>query len=615
MSQEPTPSRRSQACQRCWKRKQKCDRLIPRCTSCAELDVECITRSQDIESLLNEDTGLSHASIHSYVLSLQNQAKGLQNGSSQSPPAKRRRTRSELEPVDLNGNPSPHTAVISPSVSDAQAPPAEDAAVRDTMGAIGFLSNSAMAETRTGVEEAVPTKMALADLILSALAVAGQDPSVSYASRPSVLMDKHQIPISRETSIEHYTRFMSWSLFLPYLDYGRMYHYFEETVDFHSSKTSNTPQSLHLFTGYTSIATGIMMSPDADRLSVLAASLHSIAVKMLPIIFRDHTPMDALHCMAMLISYSLFSQNGGSAWHLVGIALKVCITLGLHKETPSPTGAVLGNDYDPRWLFWTLYSFDRVLCSTMDRPFGIRDGDITVQIPPPSDDNVIESSEQTKNKMACSRHIVRQAQLMSNIRCSGGTDPMILYHGLLFWRESLPPVRDLPFSSQYWSQSLDQMGCRLIMQIVNPLQQADSVPGFLRGTAEEVELDTVQLCSSLISTLYERSTADQPTGTFVDAYDVLSAAIILTCLYRRLGRQEPQHFATLMTSINKAMTVVTQIAGRFTALKAFQDTLLKLSGHVMELQYNTNETVPKPLQGIPAIVPRRLRKFLSNTFQ
>lgn len=249
--------------------------------------------------------------------------------------------------------------MISPAVSESQAPPAEDAAVRDTMGAIGFLSHSAMAETRTGVEEAVPTKMALADLVLSALAVAGQDPSVSFASKPGFLMDQHQIPISRETSIEHYTRFMSWSLFLPYLDYGRMYQYFEDTIAIHSAQPTSHPPSLHLFTGYTAIATGIMMSPDADRLSVLAASLHSTAVKMLPSIFRDQTPLDALHCMAMLISYSLFSQNGGSAWHLVGIALKVCITLGLHKDTPSPTGTVLGNGYDPRWLFWTLYSFDR----------------------------------------------------------------------------------------------------------------------------------------------------------------------------------------------------------------------------------------------------------------
>ena len=159
--------------------------------------------------------------------------------------------------------------------------------------------------------------------------------------------------------MEHYNRFMSWSFFLPYIDNGRMFQYFEETMDYHAGQNTSPPPLIHRFTAYTIIATGIMMSQEAVRLSVLASTLHSNAVKMLPHILRDDTPLNALHCMALLINYSLFSPNGGSAWHLVGIAVKVCITLGLHKDTPSPSGCSLGNDYDPRWLFWTLYNFDR----------------------------------------------------------------------------------------------------------------------------------------------------------------------------------------------------------------------------------------------------------------
>lgn len=210
---------------------------------------------------------------------------------------------------------------------------------------------------------------------------------------------------------------------------------------------------------------------------------------------------------------------------------------------------------------------------------------------------------------------------------------MIAYHGLCFWRDSMPLVRDMPFSPQIWTQSVDQMACRLIMQIVNPLEQPQSTAGSLRGTAEEVECDTIQICTSFINSHYERNSLDQPSGSFVDAYDILSAAVILTCLHCRLKRQEPQHFANLMNSINKATAIVTQVAGRFTALKAFQDTLLKLSAHVVEAQYNTDQvgqahltertridictplqTAQKPLRDIPPIVPRRLRRFLSGTF-
>lgn len=247
----------------------------------------------------------------------------------------------------------------TPAASENLSPVVEDAAVRDTMGAIGFLSNSAMAETRTNAEEAAPHRLSLVDLIISALAVAGEDPSKSHAARPDVVMDHQQLPISRETSLEHYNRFMSWTCFLLYLDTSRMFHCFEETMSYHKAQDVQLPPSLHRFTSYVVIATGIMMSKDAGRLTALASSLHSTAVKMLPYILRDQTPLDALHCLALLVTYSLFSPNGGSAWHLMGIGMKLCITLGLHKESSSPIGVAIGNEYDPRWMFWTFYSLDR----------------------------------------------------------------------------------------------------------------------------------------------------------------------------------------------------------------------------------------------------------------
>jgi hypothetical protein len=138
-----------------------------------------------------------------------------------------------------------------------------------------------------------------------------------------------------------------------------MFQYFEETMSYHKVQDMQPPPLLHRFTSYMVIATGIMMSKDAGRLTALASSLHSTAVKMLPHILRDQTPLDALHCLALLVTYSFFSPNGGSAWHLMGIGMKLCITLGLHKESSSPIGTAIGNEYEPRWMFWTFYSLDR----------------------------------------------------------------------------------------------------------------------------------------------------------------------------------------------------------------------------------------------------------------
>lgn len=169
------------------------------------------------------------------------------------------------------------------------------------------------------------------------------------------------------------------------------------------------------------------------------------------------------------------------------------------------------------------------------------------------------------------------------------------------------------FPPDMWAQTLDQLACRTIMQIVRPAPQQHSASGFSLGSLDELETDTIQLCTRFINAAYEKRSSGHPCGSFVDAYDLLSAAVILTCLQRSPNRRETQHIGSLLNSINKATTLVTQIAGRFPALRAFQDTLLKVSACLMEAPYGGDEVLR--LQDIPSVIPRRLRHFLQNSFQ
>lgn len=218
----------------------------------------------------------------------------------------------------------------------------------------------------------------------------------------------------------------------------------------------------------------------------------------------------------------------------------------------------------------------------MDRPFSIQDTDISQQVPPESEAATPSTSDVTRTKQASSRHFIRLAQLVSHIRDNNIVDPMASYHNLCFWRDSPPPIRDAPIQPRLWADYVDQLACRSLMLISSPMQQAHTSPGILRGTAEEVEADTIDSCKRLISNLYDRSGTGHSAVSFVDAYDILSAVVILTCLSRRLGKQGPQDSAGVFESINKASAVVTQIAGRFPALRAFQELLLKISGRMME---------------------------------
>ena len=67
MSTVTPQRRRRQACERCWRRKQKCDKLYPVCTACAELDIECRERRFSIDASGSEEAGVTHASLVRYV--------------------------------------------------------------------------------------------------------------------------------------------------------------------------------------------------------------------------------------------------------------------------------------------------------------------------------------------------------------------------------------------------------------------------------------------------------------------------------------------------------------------------------------------------------------------
>ncbi|KAH0425022.1 hypothetical protein CcaCcLH18_11241 [Colletotrichum camelliae] len=89
--------------------------------------------------------------------------------------------------------------------------------------------------------------------------------------------------------------------------------------------------------------------------------------------------LEHIHCMIMLLIYSLFNSSGGSTWHLLGLAVKTCISLGLHREPDAHSNLTIPEANRRRWLFWTVYYFDRMISLVMDRPVSIQDDDISVR--------------------------------------------------------------------------------------------------------------------------------------------------------------------------------------------------------------------------------------------
>jgi hypothetical protein len=102
------------------------------------------------------------------------------------------------------------------------------------------------------------------------------------------------------------------------------------------------------------------------------------------VITYSKSDLETLRAVLLLAQFVSMCPWQGSLWHLTGIALRLCIDMGLHWETE---GQSLNTDpdvlYERRRLWYSAYHFDRVLAITLGRPFGIIDESTRVPLPNP----------------------------------------------------------------------------------------------------------------------------------------------------------------------------------------------------------------------------------------
>ncbi|KAJ4226257.1 hypothetical protein NW759_004840 [Fusarium solani] len=399
----------------------------------------------------------------------------------------------------------------------AQGPSEEDSSVQDTMSAIGLLSNKAMAEPRVYSGD-VLNKLAMPEVILAALAVDGHNPSRASSSQPAFVMEDHLISLTRHSTRAYISQFLKWSAFLPYIDEDRLMEQYEAVIalEGQAARAGGLPH----FNTYLAISIGIMMSAEATRLSTLALSLHAAAVKLLPRIFRSQEPLDALHCMLLLVVFSMFCPAGGSTWHLMGIP-----TEGEVDEAALP--------------------------------------------------------ELVKAKLNFSRHLIVHAQLISDLRNTDKTELFFSYSNLCFWREFPPNTENAASELELPFDYLDQLACRALILMANPVRPDESHSQLYLGTWADVEADIISSCKRLIEKLYDRSGRALERGSFLDAYDALSAAVVYVCLAQRASATNQQGLAQIFEVVSKASIVLTQYSSRFSALGTFQQFLLALSTKMM----------------------------------
>ncbi|SCV00003.1 LAME_0G06898g1_1 [Lachancea meyersii CBS 8951] len=93
--------------------------------------------------------------------------------------------------------------------------------------------------------------------------------------------------------------------------------------------------------------------------------------------------VETIKCLLLLGIYSFFEPQGVSSWTISGIVMRLTIGLGLHRAlTTRKIQSMSLIDVEMRYrAFWSFYSFERLVSTSLGRNSAIDDDDISVPLP------------------------------------------------------------------------------------------------------------------------------------------------------------------------------------------------------------------------------------------
>ncbi|KAM0748521.1 hypothetical protein T439DRAFT_327782 [Meredithblackwellia eburnea MCA 4105] len=363
------------ACVRCKSRKQKC--LGVPCSRCSAAGVECrftdlwSQRDQSVEYLgkLEEEIAELEATLAARgVLDPQLAGQHLslpEQGSRESA-------------ID-NGGDSGETTGEEESEG-----PDNGGWTREDLG-IGLLSLGATAEAQspsTGAQQKSdqqpPTPQFTLPAFLTATIKRERAASTPLSSLPLLRPSAFSLSDLSESlaNLLLSTYFDHHESRYPFLDRKRMEGLTAAAVGTGESPVPQTAAvGAELFLLLMVFATGAALLGD----KYLASTLRCTALKYADPVFNQHN-LQTVQATLLLVVYSIYAADGPFPWTLTGIAVKLCVELGLHvPETPTHH---VDNIQLRHAVIASTYSLDRMCAYALGRPPLIDDRDIKVELVP-----------------------------------------------------------------------------------------------------------------------------------------------------------------------------------------------------------------------------------------
>ncbi|KAF9893301.1 hypothetical protein FE257_011731 [Aspergillus nanangensis] len=414
----PVRSKRvSTACDFCRKRKKKCDFRYPNCSACTRAGVRC--------TIPPPGPQVANASVpRDQLENLQNRVRWLEEVVRHKTgiPVADRPTGSPLE-----GEGDPDWWYQVPGLM----------MTRDTTAAAA--AAAASRPSTTG-----PTSVPPASSSPSTSSPSGVGPDLPNVGeifrdqlehrRPSIARPITSAPrVLRLASLEEADRVTA-----QYFDSMGYQYPFLQRTEFRTQLQSiyageSVPPETH-YTYHITIAIALLIG-SAD--GIQATEFYRASQETLPLALQNED-LAAVRALLSLALYTMFATSGPSVWHVLGTALRLSMSLGLHKAR---TTASLVEEELAKRAFWSLYNLDRLIASTLGRPLGLADEDISVTLPREFNDDWTEAPG--TSAMTIPVQVARLRRIFSRI------------YRYLYNNQPPPPPAEVAVTLRHFRQELD----------------------------------------------------------------------------------------------------------------------------------------------------------------
>ncbi|KAI9373030.1 fungal-specific transcription factor domain-containing protein [Aspergillus egyptiacus] len=417
--QPPTsrPKRVSTACDFCRKRKKKCDFRYPNCSACTRAGVRC--------TIAPPGPQVANAPVpRDQLEKLQDRVQWLEE-------VVRRKTGISVadkptgSALDEDGDPNLWHQLPAIMIKVTPGSPNDQASIASgSVTGIGSSASPASADSAVGTE--LPN---VGEIFRDKLENRG--PSIS---RPVLSVPAPRV--LRLGSLEEAERvtgqyFDSMGYQYPFL------HRVEYLDNLRRVYAGEILSPEAHFSYHITIAIGLIIG-SADNAEARAMEFYRASNETLPMALHNED-ITALRSLLSLALYTLFATTGPSIWHVLGTALRLATSLGLHKAR-QPTSTI--DDEMAKRAFWSLYNLDRLIASTLGRPLGLADEDITVSLPREFNDDWTEAPG--SSSMTIPIQVVRLRRIFSQI-----------YRYLYSTNQPPPTPTELSLTLRHFRQELD----------------------------------------------------------------------------------------------------------------------------------------------------------------